>query len=73
MPILSSYLILRDRANMMPVFSFPLLLSIWPCGSCISEPLLNWFIFKQSNEEKYKDKDDFVQPVTVIQHEQARK
>lgn len=58
---------LRDRANIILVFSFPLLLSIWPCGFCISEPLLNRFIWKQSNEEKYKDKDDFVQPVTFIQ------
>lgn len=66
MPILSSYLILRDRANMIPVFSFPLLLSTWPCASCILEPLLNWFIFKQSNEEKYKGKDGFVQPLSSM-------
>lgn len=43
------YLInLRGRANMIIVFFFPLLLSIWPCGTCILESLLNWFICKQS-------------------------
>lgn len=41
---------------MIIVFSFPSLLSIWPCGSCISELLLNWFICKQSNEENHKDR-----------------